>query len=152
MEERILALDVGDKRIGVAVSDALGITAQPVGVIQHIGWGPDIQKIGEHAKAYGTKTLLCGLPRNMNGSYGPQAQKVIAFAGQLIEAGFTVHFWDERLTTITAERALIEGGMRRQDRRGVVDKTAATIILQAYLDAGRPDRRQPPVPDDNTRA
>jgi len=132
---RIVALDVGDKRIGVAVSDLLGLTAQPVGMVERVGWGPDIRAIAAHAQAYDTRTLLCGLPRNMDGSYGPQAEKVQAFAGKLEESGFDVLFWDERMSTVTAERALIEGGMRREQRKGVIDRTAAVIILQAYLDA-----------------
>ena len=133
--ERILALDVGDARIGVAVSDPLGIIAQPVGLVTRVGWGPDIAKITEFADQYGTRTLLCGLPLNMDGSAGGQADKVRAFAQQLEKKGFTVTFWDERMTTVTAERALIEGGVHRADRKRLVDKTAAAIILQAYLDA-----------------
>ena len=112
--ERILALDVGDARMG---------------------WGPDIAKITEFADQYGTRSLLCGLPLNMDGSAGGQAEKVRAFAAQLEKKGFTVTFWDERMTTVTAERALIEGGVHRADRKRLVDKTAAAIILQAYLDA-----------------
>lgn len=135
MEERILALDVGDRRIGVAVSDSLGWTAQPVGVIQRVGWGPDIQAISAYATQYDTHTLLCGLPLNMDGSSGPQAQKVRSFAAQLESAGYHVRFWDERMSTVTAERAMIEGGMRRQQRKGLIDQTAAVVILQAYLDA-----------------
>lgn len=135
MDERILALDVGDKRIGVAVSDGLGITAQPVGMIEHVGWGPDIKRIAAYAEQYETHRLLCGMPRNMNGTYGPQAEKVRAFAKQLEMAGFSVVFWDERMSTVTAERALIEGGVRRANRKGIIDQTAAVVILQAYLDA-----------------
>ena len=133
--ERILALDVGDVRIGVAVSDPLGIIAQPVGLVTRVGWGPDIAKITEFADQYGTRTLLCGLPLNMDGSAGGQADKVRAFAQQLEKKGFTVTFWDERMTTVTAERTLIEGGVHRADRKRLVDKTAAAVILQAYLDA-----------------
>ncbi len=133
--ERILALDVGDARIGVAVSDPLGIIAQPVGLVTRVGWGPDIAKITEFADQYDTRTLLCGLPLNMDGSAGGQADKVRAFAQQLEKKGFTVTFWDERMTTVTAERALIEGGVHRADRKRLVDKTAAAVILQAYLDA-----------------
>lgn len=133
--ERILALDVGDARIGVAVSDPLGIIAQPVGLVTRVGWGPDIAKITEFAEQYGTCALLCGLPLNMDGSAGGQAEKVRAFAQQLEKKGFTVTFWDERMTTVTAERALIEGGVHRADRKRLVDKTAAAVILQAYLDA-----------------
>lgn len=133
--ERILALDVGDARIGVAVSDPLGVIAQPVGLVTRVGWGPDIAKITEFAYQYGTRSLLCGLPLNMDGSAGGQAEKVRAFAAQLEKKGFTVTFWDERMTTVTAERTLIEGGVHRADRKRLVDKTAAAIILQAYLDA-----------------
>ena len=133
--EIILTLDVGDARIGVAVSDPLGIIAQPVGLVTRVGWGPDIAKITEFAEQYGTRTLLCGLPLNMDGSAGGQAEKVRAFAQQLEKKGFTVTFWDERMTTVTAERALIEGGVHRADRKRLVDKTAAAVILQAYLDA-----------------
>lgn len=135
MAERILALDVGDRRIGVAVSDGLGITAQPVGMIKRIGWGPDIQKINEYAAQYDTRHILCGLPRNMDGSYGAQAEKVRDFAQQLEKSGFDLSFWDERMSTITAERVLIEGGVRRQNRKMIIDQTAAVVILQAFLDA-----------------
>lgn len=134
MKERILALDVGDRRIGLAVSDPLGITAQPLGMIERVGWGPDIAKIGECAARYETRALLCGLPLNMDGSRGPQAEKVEAFARQLEKAGYTVRFFDERLSTVSAERVLIEGGVRRKERRAVVDQTAAAVFLQAYLD------------------
>lgn len=133
--ERLLALDVGEKRIGVAVSDPLGLIAQPVGMIERVGWGPDIRRLDELAGQYGTKALVCGLPRNMDGSYGPQAEKTKTFAQQLEKAGYSVVFWDERLTTVTAEHALIEGGVRRAARRSVIDQTAAVVILQAYLDA-----------------
>lgn len=135
MKDRILALDVGDRRIGIAVSNETGMIAQPVGKVVRIGWGPDIRRIGEFAAQYETKTLLCGMPRNMDGSYGPQAENVRMFARQLEGAGYTVVYWDERMTTITAERALIQGGVRRKDRKGIVDQTAAVIILQSYLDA-----------------
>lgn len=135
MDERILALDVGDRRIGVAVSDALLLTAQPLGKIDRVGYGPDTRRVAEYAAMYQTARILCGMPRNMDGSYGPQADKVRAFAGQLENAGLSVTFWDERLSTVEAERALIEGGVRREKRRQLVDQTAATVILQNYLDA-----------------
>ena len=139
--ERILALDVGEKRIGVAVSDELGLTAQPVGLIVRVGWGPDTKAVAAYAQTYQTRTVLCGLPLNMDGSEGAQAQKTRAFAQQLAQAGLTVLFWDERMTTVTAERALIEGGKRRAQRRDLVDRTAAAVILQGYLDAHREKER-----------
>ncbi len=135
--DKLLALDVGDRRIGVAVSDGLGITAQPVGMIERVGWGPDAKRVVELVAKHGASAVLCGLPRNMDGSYGLQAEKVRAFAERLEKEGLSVVFWDERLSTVTAERALIEGGVRRAGRRSVVDQTAATIILQAYLDANQ---------------
>ena len=137
MNKRIVALDVGDRRIGIAVSDPLGITAQPVETYTRVGYGPDVRRISQIAEQYGTKHILCGLPRNMDGTEGFQSQKVRALAEQLEKAGLNIFYQDERLTTVTAERALIEGGMHRQERRGTVDKVAAAVILQQYLDTLR---------------
>ncbi len=134
--QRIIALDVGDKRIGIAVSDPLGYTAQPLETYTRVGYGPDVRHISAIAQRYDTMSILCGLPRNMDGSLGGQAEKVQAFAQQLENAGFSVSYWDERMTTQSAERVLIAGDVRRADRKLVVDKVAAVIILQAYLDAG----------------
>ena len=133
---RILALDVGDKRIGVAVSDPLGITAQPIETYTRIGYGPDVRHMCDLASAYETDTILCGLPRNMDGSSGGQAQRVRDFAAQLEAAGLTIHYQDERMTTLSAERALLEANMRRDKRKQKVDMIAAVVILQAFLDAG----------------
>ncbi len=140
--QRIIALDVGDKRIGIAVSDPLGYTAQPLETYTRVGYGPDVRHIAAIAERYETNAILCGLPRNMDGSLGGQAEKVRAFAQQLENAGFAIAFWDERLTTLSAERALIAGDVRRTDRKLLVDKVAAVIILQAYLDAGAPAPEQ----------
>lgn len=136
MQERIIALDVGDKRIGVAVSDLLGVTAQPLETYTRVGYGPDVRHMAQWAEQYQTRRFLCGLPRNMDGTQGAQAQKVRGFAEQLENAGFAVSYWDERLTTVTAERALLESNMSRQGRKAKVDMVAAVIILQAFLDAG----------------
>lgn len=133
---RILCLDVGDRRIGVAVSDPLGITAQPLDTYTRVGYGPDSRHIAALAGRYGTDRVLCGLPRNMDGSQGFQAGKVRDFAAVLEGAGLRVSYWDERMTTVAAERALIEGGVRREQRRQKVDMVAAAVILQAFLDAG----------------
>ncbi len=133
---RILCLDVGDRRIGIAVSDPLGITAQPLDTYTRVGYGPDVRHISALALRYETDRVLCGLPRNMDGSQGGQAEKVRAFAAELEKAGMRISYWDERMTTVTAERALIEGGMRREQRKQKVDMVAAVVILQAYLDAG----------------
>ncbi len=135
MNERIVCLDIGDVRIGVAVSDPTRTIASPVEVITRIGWGPDTLKIKAICARYETEYVLSGLPRNMDGSEGFQAEKVRALCGQLEKAGLAVRYQDERLTTVVAEDALIEGGMRREDRKRHVDKVAAAVILQSWLDS-----------------
>ncbi|MCL1796212.1 MAG: Holliday junction resolvase RuvX [Clostridia bacterium] len=137
---RMLALDIGDRRIGVAVSDPSGTIAQPVRVIERIGWGPDVRKIAALANEYGTNLVLAGLPLNMDGSEGGQAEKVRAFAGKLLEAGLEIIFADERMSTVSAERVLIESDIRRDKRKRVVDKVAAAVILQGYLDGAARER------------
>ncbi|NCB30401.1 MAG: Holliday junction resolvase RuvX [Clostridia bacterium] len=132
---RVLALDVGDKRIGIAVSDPLGLTAQ--GLETYVRTGDDAEDaayLRRLAEKYAPVRLLFGLPRNMDGSYGFQSEKVRAFA-DLVLQGFTGEhdFYDERLTTVAAERALCEAELTWQQRRKVVDKVAAVVILQGYL-------------------
>ena len=134
---RIVALDVGDVRIGIAVSDEMRLIATPHSVYKRVGYGPDVRHIKALCDQMGTTSVLCGLPRNMDGSIGFQAKKVLGLAEQLELAGLHVIYQDERLTTVTAERALIEGGMHREERRGTVDKVAAAVILQQYLDMQR---------------
>lgn len=136
LTQRILCLDVGDKRIGIAISDPLGIIAQPLQTYVRIGYGPDVRHIVALAAQYEFQHIVCGLPRNMDGSLGGQAEKVHEFAVELEKAGFQVYYWDERMTTRTAERALIQADMRRAQRKQKVDMVAAVIILQAFLDAG----------------
>lgn len=135
MQERIIALDVGDRRIGIAVSDLLGITAQPIETYTRVGYGPDVRHISQIAAQYQTKSILCGLPRNMDGSEGFQVEKVREFAKQLEDAGFTVTYYDERMTTMLAENTLMEANMRRENRKKKVDMIAAVVILQSYLDS-----------------
>ena len=134
---RVLALDVGDKRIGIAVSDPLGITAQGLETYNRTG---DIEKDAEYianfAKKYAPVRLLFGMPRNMDGSYGFQSEKVKEFADAVLKLWDGEHaFFDERLTTVSAERVLMEAELDWRKRRKVVDKLAATIILQGYLDS-----------------
>ena len=136
MPQRVLALDVGEKRIGVAVSDPLGLTAQGVETITCGGWSRDIARIRELCDLYQTDRLLVGLPRSLNGQLGPQADRILAFSEQLISKGFSVRYQDERLTTSQSERILIDGNVRRADRKKYIDKLAATFILQSFLDAG----------------
>ena len=134
---RVLALDVGDKRIGVAVSDQLGITAQGLETYTRTGdTEKDAEHIAELAKKYEPVRLLFGMPRNMDGSYGFQSEKVKEFAQAVLKVWDGEHaFFDERLTTVSAERVLVEADMDWRKRRKVVDKLAATIILQGYLDS-----------------
>ena len=135
MNQRIVCLDIGDVRIGVAVSDPTGTIATPVEVIRRVGWGPDTQKIRAICERYGTDLILSGLPLNMDGTEGFQARKVRDFCAQLEKAGLKVFFQDERLSTVSAEDVLIEGGVSREGRRQVVDKVAASVILQQWLEA-----------------
>ena len=135
MNERIVALDVGDRRIGIAVSDPLGVTAQPIETYTRIGYGPDSRHIAEIDRRYETDRILCGLPRNMDGTQGFQVEKVKEFAAKLEELGLVIEYYDERMTTMLAENALLEANMRREDRKKKVDMVAAVVILQSYLDA-----------------
>ena len=140
MVKRILALDVGEKRIGVAVSDLLGITAQGVETIFTKGMENDLARVDELAKSYDTKRILLGEPKKLSGDAGAQAQKTYLFADRLREMGYEIRFQDERLTSVSAERMLIGAGVRRDDRKKVIDKLAATYILQSFMDAGGWDR------------
>ena len=134
MNKRILCLDVGDARIGVAVSDPGRIIATPVEVIHRVGWGPDSRRIKTLCDRYKTDEVLSGLPLNMDGSEGFQARKVREFCAQVEKQGLKVFYQDERLTTVTAEDALNEGRMSRQERKDNVDKIAAAVILRQWLD------------------
>lgn len=149
--QRILALDVGEKRIGVAVSDSLGLTAQGVETIQVRGEQRDRARVLELARQYGTDRLLAGLPRSMDGTEGFQAQRVRAFVAGLQEAGLSVRFWDERLTTRLVTHTLLEGDVSRQKRKQVVDKLAAVCILQGFLDAGGWRMERPKVQIEGNR-
>ena len=132
---RVLGLDIGDRRIGIAVSDESRIIASPHSVLERVGWGPDSKKIAALMQETGAALIVSGLPLNMDGTAGFQAQKVLDFCNVLTKQGFEVVFQDERLSTVTAEDALIDGGVRREDRKHVVDKVAAAVILQTWLDA-----------------
>ena len=134
MTGRVIALDVGDVRIGIAVSDPTGTIAQPLEVYRRVGYGPDSKYIKALCDRFETTRVLLGLPLNMDGSLGPQAQKAQAFGEVLRERmGLDVCYQDERMTTITAEQVLIGGNVRREDRRLYVDKLAAAVILEQWL-------------------
>ena len=135
MNERIIALDIGDVRIGVAVSDPSRTIASPVEVITRVGWGPDTRKIKSICDQYETTQVLSGQPLNMDGSEGFQARKVRDLCAQLEKSGLTVLFQDERLSTVAAEAALLEGNLSRAERKTKVDKVAAAVFLQEWLDS-----------------
>ena len=133
--ERILGLDIGDKYIGVAVSDLLQMTAQGLKTIKRTSNKEDYQEIKNLVDEYNINKIVVGLPKNMNGSLGPQSEKVMKFA-EKIKNKFKIEiiYIDERLTTVSAERVLIESDVRRENRKKVIDKIAASYILQIYLD------------------
>jgi putative Holliday junction resolvase len=136
MTGRIAGLDVGEKRIGVAVSDGLGITAQPLGVIERSGTQSDITKLLALLSGYDVTRIVAGLPLEMSGREGSQVGRVRVFCDALAaRAGIDDVYQDERMTTLESERILVESGVRRGKRRKVIDKMAAALILQAYLDA-----------------
>jgi len=133
---RYLALDVGSKRIGIAVSDELGLTAQPVLTLERRrNQREDLRSIARLCRRFGVAGIVVGNPLKMTGEISGQAAKVQAFATELGElAGLPIHLWDERLTTHEAHQLLYESGRARQDHRSVVDQVAATLILQSFLD------------------
>ncbi|MFA4901418.1 MAG: Holliday junction resolvase RuvX [Desulfobaccales bacterium] len=133
---RILGLDMGEKRIGLAVSDPLGITAQGLEVWIRRNRQADLDHILQIAREYQVQQIVVGLPRHMDGRLGDAATSIMEFAGALGEAlKVEVIPWDERLTTAAAERVLIQADVSRRRRRQVVDQLAAVLILQSYLDS-----------------
>lgn len=138
---RVLGIDYGSRRIGVAISDPLGMFASPLQVIPNTGDTRAAAAVADLARARGAARAVVGLPRNMDGSEGPAAAGARAFAERLAAAGLAIELWDERLTTVQAERSLIAAGERRADRKRLVDKIAAQQLLQSWL-----DRTAPPDP------
>src|SRR5262245_953143 len=132
---RILALDHGTKRIGVAISDELKILAQPLEYIPAEPFADFLARLKELLREKEVELIVVGMPRNMDGSYGPAALKVQDFVAALSHAiTVPIQTWDERLTSVQANRFLIQGKVRRDKRKEKVDKTAAAILLQSYLD------------------
>src|SRR2546423_1292952 len=133
---RILAIDHGSKRIGIAVSDELRMIAQPLEFIPAEPFANFLIRLKELLRDKEVELILVGMPRNMNGSYGPAALKVQDFVAALKGAvTVPIETWDERLTSAQANRFLIEGNVRREKRKEKVDQTAAAILLQSYLDS-----------------
>ncbi len=133
---RIIGLDYGDSRIGVAVSDELGLTAQPVGTLSEKTWTKQLDKLAEIVQEYRAEGFVIGMPRNMNGTIGQRGEITRKFAAVLKEKlGLPVQEWDERLTSVAAHRALAEGQVRGDKKKGKVDMLSAVFILQGYLDS-----------------
>ncbi len=132
---RLLALDFGSVNIGVAVSDPLGLTAQGVGTIRRRSHAQDMAELKALVKEYQPRAFVLGLPLNMDGSRGPAVDRVQSF-GSLLKQQFNlpVYYQDERLTTVAAQKTLLNNDTSRQKRRQVVDKLAATLILSTYLE------------------
>ncbi|MBI4752923.1 Holliday junction resolvase RuvX [Candidatus Desantisbacteria bacterium] len=133
---RIMGLDVGDKYIGVALSDPLGMFAQPLKVIIREGDEETMEILKEIISTSEVSKIVFGLPKNMNGSIGPQAKKVLSFI-EILKQELDIPFlpWDERLSSKAAENSMLEAGLSRDKRKKMVDKIAAALILQGYLDS-----------------
>lgn len=136
---RILGLDFGLRRIGVAISDSTGSMAYPLTVIEKQNEDIDIQRIAHLIDEYDVGEVIVGLPVSLTGQIGPQARIVLEYVEKLrVRLEIPVKTWDERLTTSAAERTLTESGVKRARRKEVVDKIAAAIILQSYIDSRKP--------------
>lgn len=132
---RLLGLDVGDRRIGVALSDESATLASGLRTLERVGPRKDLKAIAALAREHRVSDVVVGLPRRLDGEIGPQAQKVLQFMEELRPVvKVPVVPWDERFSSVIATQALIEGGVSRRERRQVVDKVSATLILQSYLD------------------
>ena len=132
---RILGLDLGSHTIGMAISDELGLTAQGLKTIRRKSAQEDLKELATILSQYKIQKVVVGLPRNMDGSLGKQAEKVLEWVESFQKrTGVPVTTWDERLSTVEASRILLEADLSRRKRKGTVDKVAAVLILQGYLD------------------
>jgi len=132
---RIMALDVGSRTIGIACSDALLMTAQGIETIRRTSLENDFKRLSDLISEYEVHELVVGMPKNMNGTKGERAEKTEEFVGKMKEIiALPITFWDERLSTVMAERQLIAADVSRKKRKDVIDKMAAVVILQGYLD------------------
>lgn len=132
---RIMALDLGSRTIGIACSDALLMTAQGIETIRRTSLENDFSRLRELISEYEVHELVVGMPKNMNGTKGDRAEKTEEFVEKMKAViDLPVTFWDERLSTVMAERQLIAADVSRKKRKGIIDKMAAVVILQGYLD------------------
>ncbi len=135
---RFLGLDIGSKRIGLALSDELGITAQGLPTLNRTTPKNDIRKLLEIASQHKVEKIVIGLPKNMNGTLGKSAEQVLAFIQEMkVKTAIPVDVWDERFSTVAVTRTLISANVSRRRRKEVVDKLAAVYILQGFLDNHR---------------
>lgn len=133
--KKVLGIDLGDARVGLALSDDLGLLAHPHSTLA-VAQGRVPERIAAIVRERGVETVVVGMPRNMDGSHGPAAEKTRVFVAALrLLISVPVVTWDERLTTVSAQRALQEAGRKAKDQKSVVDQVAAQIILQGWLDA-----------------
>jgi putative Holliday junction resolvase len=130
-----MGLDVGEKRIGIAFSDPMGWTAQGHSVLIRGNPQNDLEHLAKLCSEFGVEKIVLGFPRNMNGTVGPKGEEILEY-GMIIQEclALPVEYWDERLTTVAAQKVLLEANVSRLKRRGVIDKLAAVNILQGYLD------------------
>ena len=137
--KRYMSLDIGDRTIGIAVSDLLGLTAQGVETIRRKSLEADLKRLSELITENEVEALVSGLPRNMDGTQGERCEIVHEFMAEVakIHPELEIHFWDERLSTVAAARSLIAADVSRRKRKKVIDKMAAVFILQGWLDSIR---------------
>jgi len=139
---RSMGLDVGEVRIGIALSDETGLIAQGLRTLHRVSWKRDLQCLVDMADKHQVNQFVIGYPLNLDGSVGRQAQRISDFVIQLRSmTPIEVLLWDERLTSLSAEKILIEGRVRRDKRKRIIDQMAATIMLQSYLDSQNADQR-----------
>jgi putative Holliday junction resolvase len=139
---RALGFDVGSKTIGLAGSDELGITAQPIKTVRRTNFKADLAEVKAVITERGITHLIIGLPLNMDGTEGPSAAEARKIGDALAGQGLEIIYWDERLTTVAAQRSLLESNVSRKKRKEVVDQVAAALILQGWLDS-RPQPEEP---------
>ena len=143
---RIMGLDYGSKTVGVAVSDTLGLTAQGIEIVRRKSENKlrqTLARIEEIAKEYGVEKIVLGFPKHMNNDIGERAEKSLEFKEMLERrTGLPVVMWDERLTTVEADRTMMETGIRRENRKEYVDMIAAVFILQGYLDRRNNEKKK----------
>lgn len=138
---RLMGLDIGDRRIGVALTDEDAVLAYPLEVLERTSPDKDLGRIVEIIDQYGVERVVAGLPKTLSGEVGPQGEKVLSFLDKLrLRSAVPVVTWDERLTTVEVERLLISADMGRRRRRRVVDKLAAALILNSYLHSRKSGR------------